>query len=124
MCNKSNKLRDMPSDEKAKLVGKWLEEKQGGDIVVMDVAEISSVTDIMIVVSSRGVKHARALSDHILDKCAEENIEFLSMEGQKTGEWILLDLNDIIVHIFLAELREFYNLEGMWAEVPRLTLES
>lgn len=118
--NKEKKYTVMPSREKALLVAGWLDEKQAEDIVIMDVTGISSVTDMTIVVSARGVKHAKALAENLLDKAAEENIEFLGMEGQKTGEWILVDLNDVLVHVFLDELREFYNLEGMWSEAPRI----
>lgn len=121
--NKEKKYAVMPSSEKAVMVAKWLDEKQGEDIVIMDVKEISSVTDMTIVVSSRGVKHGKALAEFLLDRSAKENIEFLGMEGQQTGEWILVDLNDVLVHVFLKELREFYNIEGMWAEAPRIAAE-
>ena len=118
--NKKKKYRVMASQEKALLVAQWLDEKQGENLTILDVAEISPVTDMTIVASARGVKHAKALAENILDRAAEENIEFLSMEGQKTGEWILVDLNDVLVHVFLDELREFYNIEGMWSEAPRV----
>ena len=120
MLNKNKKFRDIPGAEKARIVAGWLDEKQGDHVVIMDVSGMSSVTDMTIVVSARGVKHAQSLADHIMGKCAEDNIEFLSTEGRKTGEWVLVDLNDVLVHIFLEELREFYNIEGMWAEAPRI----
>jgi len=118
LLNKEKKFLDIASTEKARLVAQWLDEKQGENVIAMDVAEMSSVTDVTMVVSARGVKHAKALADFILDMAATEKIEFLSMEGHKTGEWILVDLNDVLVHIFLSELREFYNIEGMWSEAP------
>lgn len=124
MLNKEKKFNTISSKEKALLVAEWLDEKQGEDIIIMDVAGLSSVTDMTIVVSARGVKHAKALAIFILDKAAEDNIEFLSIEGQKTGDWVLVDLNDVLVHVFLAELREFYNIEGMWSEAPRIELKS
>ncbi|QJB57866.1 ribosome silencing factor [Pseudodesulfovibrio sp. zrk46] len=122
--NKPKKFSLIPSEEKALLVAKWLDEKQGGELVIMDVEKVSSVTNMTIVVSARGVKHAKALADYVLDMCAEDNVEFLRMEGQQTGEWILLDLNDVLVHIFLDELRGFYNIEGMWAEAPRVEFQA
>jgi ribosome-associated protein len=66
------------------------------------------------------MKHAQALADAVLARSAESSIEFLSMEGYQTGEWILMDLNDVLIHIFQSELREFYNIEGMWSEAPRI----
>lgn len=118
--NKEKKFKVMPSKEKALLVSKWLDDKQGENIVIMDVTGISSVTDMTLVVSARGVKHAKALAENLLDKAAEKGIEFLGMEGQKTGEWVLVDFNDVLVHVFIDELREFYNIEGMWSEAPRI----
>nr|WP_239057827.1 ribosome silencing factor [Pseudodesulfovibrio sp. JC047] len=120
--NKEKKFAQMKSEDKARRVAQWLDEKQGEKIVAIDVSKMSSVTDMTIVVSARGVKHAKALAEFVLDKAAEENIEFLSMEGHKTGEWVLVDLNDVLVHVFLDELRGFYNIEGMWAEAPQLEI--
>ena len=117
---KEKKYKNMPSLDKARLVAGWLDDKQAEDIVIMDVAKLSSVTDMTLVVSARGVKHAKALADHLLERAAEDGVEFLGMEGHGTGEWILVDLNDALVHIFLKDLREFYNIEGMWAEAPRV----
>ena len=118
--NRKKKFSEIDSRAKAQAVAGWLDDKQGENIVIMDVKGMSSVTDMTMVVSARGVKHAKALADHVLAMAAENNIEFLRMEGHQTGEWILLDLNDVLVHVFIDELREFYNIEGMWAEAPRL----
>jgi ribosome-associated protein len=120
--NKEKKFSEIASDEKARLVAGWLDAKQGENIIAMDVTGISSVTNMTLVVSARGVKHASSLADHILEEASKNNIEFLSMEGQKTGEWVLVDLNDVLIHIFLAELRDFYNIEGMWSEAPRIEI--
>lgn len=117
---KNTKYDAMSSEEKALLVASWLDEKQGEKIVIMDVAKMSSVTDMTIVVSARGVKHAKSLADHILDMTSQRKIEFLTMEGHQSGEWVLLDLNDVLVHVFLEELRDFYNIEGMWSEARRV----
>lgn len=117
---KDKKFSQIPSEEKARMVAQWLTEKQGERVMIMDVSQISSVTDMTLIVSARGIKHAQALANHLLEKTAESSIEFLGMEGQQTGEWVLVDLNDVLVHIFIEELRDFYNIEGMWAEAPRL----
>ncbi|MGL1862577.1 MAG: ribosome silencing factor [Pseudodesulfovibrio sp.] len=118
--NKNKNYSEIPSQEKALLVAQWLDEKQGENVVIMNVTGISSVTDMTLVVSARGVKHAQALCDHVLDMAAANKIEFLTIEGQKTGEWILVDLNDVLIHVFISELRDFYNIEGMWSEAPRI----
>jgi len=124
LLNKEKKFVEMASVDKARSVAGWLDDKQGERITLIDVSGLSSVTDMILVVSARGVKHAQALASHVLDKAAEENMEFLSMEGHKTGEWVLIDLNDVLVHVFLDDLREFYNIEGMWTEAPRVGLQA
>ncbi|WP_285906158.1 ribosome silencing factor [Pseudodesulfovibrio pelocollis] len=106
--------------DKARLLAGWLDEKQGADIIIMNVAGLSSVTDVTIVVSARGMKHAQALADAVLARASENAIEFLGMEGYQSGEWVLMDLNDVLIHIFQSESREFYNIEGMWSEAPRV----
>lgn len=121
--NKNKKFSEMPSQDKAILVAQWLDEKQGEKIVIMNVEKISSVTNMTLVVSARGVKHAKALADHVLEQASSNTIEFLSMEGHQTGEWVLVDLNDVLIHIFLEELRDFYNIEGMWSEAPRVEFD-
>ena len=124
MLNKEKKFTMMNSADKARTVAGWLDDKQGENISIIDVRGLSSVSDMILVVSARGVKHAKALASHVLEKSAEEKIEFLSMEGQKTGEWVLLDMNDVLVHVFINELREFYNIEGMWTEAPRVEFDA
>ncbi|WP_419787756.1 ribosome silencing factor [Pseudodesulfovibrio sp.] len=118
----NSKYSQIAALDKARLVAGWLDEKQAENIVIMNVSAMSSVTDMTVVVSARGVKHAKALAQNILERSGEENIEFLRMEGERSGEWVLLDMNDVLVHIFLDELRDFYNLEGMWAEAPRVDM--
>lgn len=117
---KEKKFTPMESREKVELVHKWLDEKQGGDITVLDVEGICSIAEAIVVVSARSTKHAQALAEFVLDSAAEANIEFLGMEGHKSGDWVLVDLNDIIVHVFKEDIREFYNIEGMWSEAEML----
>lgn len=117
---KEKKFSEIGSIEKAALVYDWLDEKQGKDIEVISVEGLTSVTDIVMLVTARSIKHAQALCDFVLDNASRENIEYLAMEGYKSGDWILVDLNDVLVHIFVGEVRGFYNLEGMWAEADRI----
>lgn len=116
---KEKKYNEISSADKAALVCEWLDEKQGDNIVTLDVGGLCSITEYICVVSARSLKQGQALADHLLDKCKEEHIEFLGMEGYKPGDWVLVDLNDVIVHVFQSELRDFYNIEGMWSEAQR-----
>ncbi|GAB7022968.1 ribosome silencing factor [Salidesulfovibrio brasiliensis] len=117
--NKKKKFNEIPGPEKAALTAQWLVDKQASRIVLLDVQGLCSITDHIVVCSARSVKHAQSLADHLLEKCNEENIEFLGMEGRSTGEWVLVDMNDVIVHIFQNDLRDHYNIEGMWSEAER-----
>lgn len=116
---KEKKFRDIDSTEKVALAAKWLDEKQASDIVMLNVQGLCSITDQLVVCSARSVKHAQSLADHLLDQCSKENLEFFGIEGRPSGEWVLVDMNDVIVHIFQSDVRDHYNIEGMWSEAER-----
>ncbi len=94
----------------------WLQEKQAAGILALDLSALNSVTEIALIVSATNQRHAQALADWLLQKLGQDGWEFMGMEGYQNGTWILLDLNEIVVHVFQQEYREFYNLEGLWAE--------
>jgi len=108
--------------EKVRRVASWLREKKGKDLVAMDVSRVCTITETMIVATAANMRQAQAMADHVLTKCGEEGIPFLGMDGYKTGQWVLVDLNDVIVHIFMDEARQFYNIEGLWSEGVDITL--
>lgn len=122
MKNGKNKVNDMPTSEKAMMVAGWLSEKKAENIVVLDVEGICPICEAMIVVSARNSRQAKALADYALDKSGEQGFVYLGLEGYKLGQWVLLDLNDVLVHIFLEEFRGFYNIEGLWSEGKKLPL--
>jgi len=106
----------IPTVDKVRLVALWLMEKKAKNLVALDIHKVCSVTESMIVATATNMRQAQALADHVLEMCKEENFPFLGMDGYKTGQWILVDLNDVLVHIFMEESRDFYNIEGLWAE--------
>jgi ribosome-associated protein len=99
---------------KALDIAGWLQEKKALDVSVLDVSPFSSVADVMIILTAQSARHAQALADWLLEKFAENNIAYRGMEGYSEGRWILVDSNDILVHIFQEESRNFYNLDGLW----------
>ncbi len=101
---------------KATIVASWLLDKKAKDIVALDVAPFNPICEAMVVASAVSVRQAKALADHVLAKCGEEGFSYLGMEGYGHGQWVLLDLNDVLVHIFQEDLRSFYNIEGLWSE--------
>lgn len=124
MDNK-NKLESIEpgTEEKMRIVAGWLQEKQGKGIVALNVEGICSITEGVVLATSGSVRHGQALADHVLDMCKQTGLRFSGMEGYKTGSWLLVDLNDVLVHIFQEESRQFYNLEGLWSEAPELELD-
>ena len=117
----SKRVAEEPSiSRKSARIVEWLREKQARDILSLDVREINSYTEAMIIVSAQNIRHAQALADWALAKFSETGMEVLGMEGYHPGYWILVDGNDVVLHIFQSEYRAFYNLDGLWREAPRL----
>ncbi|KRB62904.1 ribosome silencing factor [Rhizobium sp. Root708] len=101
-----------------------LEDSKAEDIATIDIAGKSALGDYMVVVSGRSSRHVLAISDHLLTDLKDEGFGTARVEGQDGGDWILIDTGDIIVHVFRPEIREFYNIEKMWAapEIDEETL--
>jgi ribosome-associated protein len=108
---KSSKQEDRPL---ATLVSTALDDLKGQQITVLDVRHLTSVTDTMVVASGRSDRHVRALADTVVEQCAKAGVRPIGVEGQKSGEWVLVDLGDVVVHVMLPRVREFYNLEKLW----------
>ena len=96
----------------------WLHEHKALQLVNLHVAGKSAWTEALVIVSASSVRHAQSLADGILAWCREHKVEFLSMEGYQAGQWILVDLNDVVVNIFQPSTRELYRLESLWAHNP------
>lgn len=93
-----------------------IEDIKGFDIAVMDVRKLTSLTNYMIVASATSTRQAKAIADNVREKIKEKGYEIRGTEGEKDGEWVLVDLDDIVVHIMVPTARAYYNLEQLWAE--------
>jgi ribosome-associated protein len=113
----------MPTSEKMRALAGWLDEKKARRIKALDLSGLSSVADGLLVATADSARHAQALADHLLAMAGEAGMAYLGMEGYRTGTWILLDLGDVLVHLFQEPARLFYNLEGLWAEAGELSLD-
>ena len=91
-----------------------LEDMKATDIVRLDVRHLTSLMDYMIVASGRSDRHVRAVADALVEKCKAAGVEIVGREGQEAGEWILIDLVDVVVHVMLPRTRDFYELERLW----------
>jgi ribosome-associated protein len=96
-----------------------IDDSKGEEIVSIDLEGKTAIADAMIIASGRSRRHVGAIADKLIKTLKEKGHKGLKVEGQSTGEWVLLDIGDVIVHIFQPEIRDFYNLEKMWsAERP------
>ncbi len=110
-------------DDEVKLAINCASEKKGFDIVAIDLREIASFTEFFIIASGTNVRQVQAISDEITEKLKEHlNSRVIRIEGYPTGEWILLDYGDFIVHIFEQKAREFYDLERLWRDAKKVRL--
>lgn len=96
------------------MLGK-LDADKAEDVVSIDLTDKSSVADRMIVASGRSHRHVGALADHILRSLKDEGFGRARVEGMPSNDWVLIDAGDLIVHIFRPEVRQFYNIEKIWA---------
>ncbi len=95
-----------------------LDDMKGQDIKVLDVSELTSITDYMIIVSGTSNRHVKALVDEVLDAARTFGVKPLGVEGRETHEWVLLDVGDVIVHVMQKEARAYYDLERLWSQLP------
>ena len=96
---------------------------KGSDCSVLDMREISDISDYYVVFSGRSDRHVQGICNKILAKLDEESIELHSVEGFDKGHWVLIDLYDVLIHIFYQPKREEYDLEGLWTRAKKLPLK-
>jgi ribosome-associated protein len=95
-----------------------LSEHKAYDLVVLDLRQLSDATDYFVIASGSSDTHVRALADHVLAACHQEGRRPHHVEGLAGGRWVLIDFVDFVVHVFHPSLREFYQLERLWADAP------
>ncbi len=104
----------MQSEELVKIAVAALEDLKAQDITTIDVRGKTSITDFMVIASGTSSRQVKALVDNVLEKVKEQGIRPLGSEGLEGGEWALLDLGDIVVHVMQVATRQFYDLERLW----------
>ena len=95
-----------------------LEDVKAQDIVVFDTTHLTGVFDRVIIASANSNRQTRALANNVREKTKENGGEVLSTEGEDTGEWVLVDLGDVVVHLMQPAIRAYYNLEEIWGDKP------
>jgi ribosome-associated protein len=109
-------------EEKIGQIATWLADKKGRDIKALDLRGLSPLTESMVFVTARSARHAQSLADELMVRLGERKWEYFGVEGMQSGQWILVDCNDVIVHIFQEESRSLFNVEGLYAKAPAVAL--
>lgn len=104
----------MKLNEITDLVQNTLEDMKAVDIVSLNVVGKSSLTDVLFFATGNSTRHVKSIADEVGIKAKEAGMDILGIEGKGSAEWVLVDLNDVIVHVMLAKTRDFYQLEKLW----------
>ncbi len=92
------------------------------DLLALDVHDLTSFADAFLIATGTSDRHVRSVADAILEASQELGKPALGVEGYDEGRWVLIDLNDVVVHVFQAEVREYYDLERLWGDAPDIEL--
>ncbi|MEL7448975.1 MAG: ribosome silencing factor [Pseudomonadota bacterium] len=104
----------MKAEGLRELVTGSLEEIKARDVTVLDVRGMTTITDFMVVCSGTSNRHVKSIADKLVEDAKAQGVRPAGVEGEDDGEWVLVDLGDLIVHIMLPKIRDFYNLERLW----------
>ncbi|MDG1205179.1 MAG: ribosome silencing factor [Pseudomonadales bacterium] len=92
-----------------------LDDLKGNDVVCIDVTDQTEITDYMVVVSGTSNRHVKSLVSNVISEASQAGVKPLGLEGMEDGEWVLVDLTDVVVHVMLPAVREFYDIEQLWS---------
>jgi ribosome-associated protein len=105
----------MPDNDLAKTAVSALEDIKAREITVFDVRKLTSLYDTLVIASADSTRQVKALAQHVRDKLKEAGATIVGTEGEEGGEWVLVDAGDIVVHVMQPAVRQYYNLEELWA---------
>jgi len=112
----------MQALDKAKLCFKIIGERKAINPVLFEVGKLVSITDYFLIASGNSSRQVQAIARHLQRKMREQGFRPDGTEGEQEGHWVLIDYGDVVIHLFYQPIREFYDLEGLWIEAPRMDL--
>ena len=113
-ATKTKALRGRAHPALTQVVLDALDDMKAVDVKAMDVRGMTDITDTMVVASGTSDRHVKSIADRVVQRCKEAGFRPYGMEGERDGEWVLLDLQDVVLHVMLPRVREFYALEKLW----------
>ena len=115
----SNRKTPLNEVETALALGRLAHERKPLEMVLLDLRQICSFTDFMLILTGRSTRQVISLGEYILREAKGRGIRPIGREGLRRGHWILLDFGQVVVHIFLDEIKDYYDLEGLWVDATR-----
>lgn len=109
-------------NETVNKIVKILDGKKGRDIEVLNISELTTMTDYFVIVTASSDTQVKALCDNVEDELEKDGFVPVNKEGYRTAQWVLLAYDEVVLHIFLGDLREFYNLEHVWKDGIRVDI--
>ena len=109
--------------DKALICVDIIRERKATDLVLFEVGTLTSIADYFLIASGKSSRQVQAIAQHLQSRMKEEGFTRFGVEGERDGHWILVDYSDIVIHLFYQPVREFYDLEGLWVEAPRVTID-
>ncbi len=116
-------IQDKSGIERVEICAQAAIDTKAEDMVILDVRGIASFADYFIIMSGRSTRHVQGLAEALEAAMRSKRISAAKAEGIKEGMWVLLDFDDVVVHIFYHEQRSFYDLEGLWHDAPRIEID-
>ncbi len=120
----SRMMTEDASQGKALACARAVIDKKGENVKILNLTELSSFTDYFVICSGISDRQVHAIADSVENAMDAQGYELLSAEGYADGRWVLMDFGDVVVHIFLDALRDYYNLENLWADAPTVKIPS
>jgi len=117
------KQKSLTYKELVELAARTLLAHKGQELLILDVKSLSSLGDYFIICSGGSKRHVQALAEHLQETLKQVGVKPLGLEGMDEGHWVLLDYVDVVIHLFIKPLREFYDLEGLWVEANLIPVE-
>lgn len=113
----------MESKEILELAVKAADSKRAEEIIALDVSEVSVMADYFVIMDANSKRQVQAIAEAVVEQAHKNDVVIKSVEGKQAGNWVLVDLGDVIVHVFKKDQRQFYNLEKLWSQAPMVNID-